>query len=74
MDKGWSFQVSAITSEYHLNPEIRETLLSLMNTPFARRAKPFLQGDCFGWLMVEFWTDDEKIIAEVASFFESGLK
>jgi len=73
MDKGWSFQVSE-TYPTPLAPEIRESLLRLMDTPLARRAKPFLQGDCLGWLMVEFWTDNENDILNAASFFENGLK
>lgn len=72
-DKGWSFQIKSEKGAI-LNPEIRQTLLSVMNTPVARRAHPFLQGDHPEWLMVEFWTNDEKVIAEVASFFESSLK
>jgi hypothetical protein len=75
MNKGWSFQVSAtIENPPHLPPEIRESLLSLMNTPIARRANPFLQCDCLGWLMVEFFTDNEDAIITAASFFETSLQ
>lgn len=70
--KWWSFQVSTSPPE-HIPPEVRETLLSVMNTPLVRRAKPFLQGDCLGWLMIEFWTDSENDIVNAASFMESSL-
>ncbi len=73
MDKGWSFQVTASEPFTIDFCDIRGTLLSLMDTPIARRARPFLQSDCSDFLMVEFWTDDEKVIAETAAFFENGL-
>lgn len=72
--KGWSFQIFATENPPHLSSEIRESLLSLLNTPIVRRAKPFLQGDCLGWLMVEFWTDDEDAILTAANFLEISLK
>ena len=73
MDKGWSFQIK--TSDYSpLDPIIRESLLSLINTPLVRRAKPFLQGDTECWLMVEFWTDNEDHIIAAANFLNESLK
>lgn len=75
-DKGWNLQVISQDKlmAAHAWEEIRETLLSLINTPLVKRAKPFLQGDCLGWLMVEFWTDNENDILNAATFIETGLK
>lgn len=73
MDKGWAFTVSAIPPE-QIPSELRESLLILMGTPIAKRANPFLQSDCLGWIMIEFWIDDENTIANVAAFFESNLR
>ena len=72
-DKGWSFQVFATNTPPILAPDIRDSLVSLIRTPLARKAKPFLQGDCVGWLMVEFWTDNESDIAMVSAFLERSL-
>lgn len=73
MGKGWSIQISATPPHHTLPEEIRPSLLSLMRTPIVQRAKPFLQGDCLGWLMVEFHTDNEDAILTAAAFISTAL-
>lgn len=74
MDKGWSLQISATPPNYILPEEIRPSLLSLIRTPIVQRARPFLQGDCLEWLMVEFHTDNEDAIVTAAAIISNALK
>lgn len=73
LDKNWNIQISAIPPIYNLPDEIRPTLLSLIKTPIVQRANPFLQGDCLGWLMVEFHTDNEDAIITAATFIYNSF-
>ena len=57
MDKGWSVQF------FNVTPDIRNLVIGgVLNAASRTQAKPFLQGNFDGWMMVEFWTDDEDAI------------
>ncbi|MBI6885757.1 hypothetical protein [Pseudomonas putida] len=56
MDKHHSFQV------VNISKDDRDTILSMFRKPSVEKARPFLQGDSRGWVMVEFWSKDEEAI------------
>lgn len=76
LDKNWCLEITTFGENppCHLPPEIRESLLILMGTPVVKRANPFLQCDTRDYLLVEFWTDNEVMIATAAAFLEASLK
>jgi len=64
MDKGWSLQF------FDCDEKVRNSVIGTVmdaNTRVGCRA--FLQGDFEGWMMVEFWTDDEDRILQAAEYF-----
>lgn len=71
MDKHWSFQILADSENPpHIDSEIRDSVLRMMRSPVVKRANPFLQDDCLGWLMIEFWTEDENAIIEASTLLQ----
>lgn len=57
MDKGWSLQF------FDCDSALRGRVIGgVMDTNKIVGCRAFLQGDSDGWLMVEFWTDDEDAI------------
>jgi hypothetical protein len=48
---------------------IRPILIASITSGILNKAKPFLQGDSSDWLMVEFWTNDIRLINESVNKF-----
>lgn len=70
MDKHYCLTINGATQDDYY------TMMSLFNNPSFRVCRPFMQGwdPHSGWMMVEFWTDNQDHILEACLKFEQSFE
>jgi hypothetical protein len=66
-DKNQSFQAMYVSEEQ------RVRLIAQMQEPEVQAARPFRQGDNLGWMMIEFWVDNEEVIETAAKSLAKSI-
>ena len=71
--KNWSVHFLGLTEQ------VRNKILSAFHRmaynheSMFKKANPFLQGDSDGWMMIEFWTDNQNSIIDACLELENTL-